>query len=112
MFFADLDANGWAIIIGAIGMVISQVVQMVLSYMRDKQAAVKLRVIEKQTNGDMVTKTAEVAAKVVMQTADKTANQLIQTATVAATTAATTAATAAATAAVNPMVEPYTRQKI
>lgn len=42
MLLAELDANGWVVIIGAIGIIITQVLQMFLSYMRDKEKLTKL----------------------------------------------------------------------
>ncbi len=41
-----MDAQGWAIVISAIGMVVTQVVQMILSYLRDARAAAKMNTIK------------------------------------------------------------------
>lgn len=65
MIFAELDANGWAVIVAAIGVVFVQITQMVLSYLTaaaarrhlDKQDE-KLVVIEKSTDG-LLTKSLE-----------------------------------------------------
>ncbi len=55
--FAIMDANGWSIVIGALGIVVAQVVGMILSYLRDRDKMLQLKevkedikVIEKATN--------------------------------------------------------------
>ena len=40
--FAIMDANGWSIVIGALGIVVMQIVGAVLSYLRDKDKLARL----------------------------------------------------------------------
>ncbi len=41
-----MDAQGWVLIIGAIGIIIAQTTQMVLSYLRDRDAAEKVEEVK------------------------------------------------------------------
>ena len=90
MLLADLDANGWVLVIGAVGMIVVQVAQMVLSYLRDKEKMSKLN--ENSTKLDENTKitregtheatvNAQVAARsatYAVQKADETKYEIIQ----------------------------------
>jgi len=49
MLLAELDANGWATVVGAIGIVLVQLATMVLSYLRERAVAGKVEQVRKQT---------------------------------------------------------------
>ncbi len=62
MIFADLDANGWAVIIGAIGIIITNVVTQILSYLQRRAVAREVKVVketlkasDKRTNEQLTT---------------------------------------------------------
>ena len=48
--FADIDANGWAVIISAIGIVVIQVVSRIISHLEHKTTITKVEEIHEATN--------------------------------------------------------------
>ena len=60
MLFAELDATGWSIVIGAIGIIITQVVGQIISYLQRRDVAREVNVV-KET---LVTTNATVAHEV------------------------------------------------
>ncbi len=58
MLVAELDANGWVAIIGALGIIILQVVKMLLDYHREKVKAARDAVV-----ADRVTEVAAMQAR-------------------------------------------------
>jgi hypothetical protein len=71
-----VDANSWGIIIAAIGLVLTQILGMILAYMRDRNAAKKVAIVAQKAEvaakkADIVARKVDDAAYLVHQVAVK-----------------------------------------